>query len=201
MAARSALARPVVTTSTGILRTNHVDPFGVPLPGGGVNVVFADIPTNFRARAEVSVPVFTSGRVTALVASAEASRRAVGADGRRVSADLRLEIIAAYYGVLMARERVRVLERALERSDASLETVRSRVESGVLPPNDVLSAEAQRARQNVQLIQAQNDAAVFEADLARLVGAEPGRSITLATPADQALAEAAALAALPAAIC
>ena len=198
VAARSALARPVVTTSTGILRTNHVDPFGVPLPGGGVNVVFADIPTNLHARAEVSVPVFTSGRLTELVASAEASRRAVGADGRRVSADLRLEIIAAYYGVLMGRERVRVLERALERSDASLETVRSRVESGVLPPNDVLSAEAQRARQNVQLIQAQNDAAVFETDLARLVGAEPGRSITLATPADQALAEAAALAALPA---
>ena len=98
----------------------------------------------------------------------------------------------------MGGERVRVPVRSVERSVASLETVRSRVESGVLPPNDVLSAEAQRARQNVQLIQAHNDEAVFEADLARLVGAEPGRSITLATPADRALAEAAALEALPA---
>ena len=198
VAERSALARPVVTTSASLLRTNHVDPFGFATPGGGVNVVFADIPTNVRARAEFTMPVFTSGRVGELVASAEASRRAIGADGRRVSADLKLEIIAAYYGVLMARERARVLERALERSDASLETVRARVESGVLPPNDVLSAEAQRARQNVQLIRARNETAAFEADLARLVGAEPGRSLTLTTPADQPLAEAATVATLPA---
>jgi outer membrane protein TolC len=197
VAARAALARPVLTTATGFLRTNHVDEFSVAQPGGGTRVIFPDIPNNVRARAEVTLPIFTAGRLGELVASAEASRRAAGADGRRVSADLKLEIIGAYYGVLMARARVRVLERALERSDASLETVRARVDSGVLPPNDVLSAVAQRARQNVQLIQARNEAAYFEADLARLVGAEPGRSITLATSADQPLADAAEVAVLP----
>ena len=67
-----------------------------------------------------------------------------------------------------------MLERALERADASLGDVRARVDAGVLPPNDVLSAQAQRARQNVRLIQARNDAALAEADLARLVGRRAG---------------------------
>ena len=197
VAARTALGRPVITAASGFLRTNHVDEFGVGQPSGATVIIFPDVPNNYRARAELAVPIYTSGRVGEQVASAEANRRAAGADRRTASADVRLEIIAAYYRLLTAREQVRVLERALERSDANLETVRARVDSGVLPPNDVLSAEAQRARQNVQLIQARNGAAFGEADLARLVGAEPGRAIVLATPADQPLAEAATVAGLP----
>jgi OMF family outer membrane factor len=195
--ARAALGRPAVAASSGYLRTNHVDEFGVGQPGGGTLIIFPDVPDNYRARAELSLPIYTSGRVGEQVASAEATRRAVGADSRTVSADLKLEIVAAYYRLLTARERVRVLERALERSDANLETVRARVDSGVLPPNDVLSAEAQRARQNVQLIQARNDAVFGEADLARLVGAEAGRPLVLATAADQPLTQAVTMATLP----
>ena len=97
----------------------------------------------------------------------------------------------------MARERVGVLERALERADATLETVRVRVEAGLLPPNDVLSSQAQRARQNVQLIQAQSEAALTEAELGRLVAADPGRPITLTTPVDRPMPGAAEVAALP----
>lgn len=197
IAARLSLGRPVITTSSGYLRTNHVDEFGVSQASGATVIIFPDVPDNYRARAELAVPLYTSGRVGEQVASAEATRRATGADGRTIAADVKLEIIGAYYRLLTARERVRVLERALERSDANLETVRARVDSGVLPPNDVLSAEAQRARQNVQLIQARNDAAFGEADLARLVRTEPGRPIVLATTADQPLPDAVTTAALP----
>jgi outer membrane protein TolC len=197
IAARLSLGRPVITTSSGYLRTNHVDEFGVSQASGATVIIFPDVPDNYRARAELAVPLYTSGRVGEQVASAEATRRATGADGRTIAADVKLEIIGAYYRLLTARERVRVLERALERSDANLETVRARVDSGVLPPNDVLSAEAQRARQNVQLIQARNDAAFGEADLARLVRTEPGRPIVLATTVDQPLSDAVTTAALP----
>src|SRR5262249_14323440 len=41
---------------------------------------------------------------------------------------------------------------------------------------------AQRARQRVQLIQAQNDAALSESALARLVGATPGERLDPVTP-------------------
>jgi outer membrane protein TolC len=76
--------------------------------------------------------------------------------------------------------------------------VRARVDTGLLPPNDVLSAEAQRARQSVRLVQARQDAALAEMTLARLVGETPGvTSITASTRVDEAAADVAALTATP----
>jgi OMF family outer membrane factor len=198
VAAQAALRRPVVTTISGVLRTNHVDEFGVPQAGGGTRVIFPDIPTNVRARAEVTLPIYTSGRIAELVASAASTHDAARADSARTAADLRLSITTAYYTLLYARARTEVLVRALERADSSLETVRSRVDAGVLAPNDVLSAEAQRARQNVQLIQARHDAALAEVELARLIGADPGQPIALTTPVEQPIAGSAEAAATPA---
>ena len=47
----------------------------------------------------------------------------------------------------------------------------------------MLSARAQRARQRVLLIQAENDVALAEAQLARLVGGQPGERFVPVTPA------------------
>jgi OMF family outer membrane factor len=195
VSARQALDRPIITASSGFLRTNHVEEFGVPQVGGGTRIIFPDIPSNVRARAEVALPVFTAGRTGKLVAAAESDRAAAGAETRRAAADLRLQITASYYELLFARARVDVLARALERADDSLDTVRARVDTGLAPPNESLSAEAQRARQNVQLIQARNDAARAEIDLARLAGVAPGRALVLSTPVDQPLPGAAETAA------
>lgn len=191
--ARAALGRPAVTTSAGFLRTNHVDEFGLPQPNGTTRVIFPDIPSNYRARVEVAVPLYTSGRVGDLVAAAEASRRAAGADTRLAEADLTLGVVSSYWTLVLARERVRVLTRALARADAQLEVVRARVTAGVLSPNDVLSAQAQRARQRVALVQAENDVAAGEADLARWVGLPPGQSIEPTSSADVPSAEASTL--------
>lgn len=197
IASRAALGRPTITATAGLLRTNHVDVFGIPQADGTTRVIFPDIPNNYRARAELLVPVFTAGRVGDLVASAEADRRAADADRKATTSDLTLEIDTAYWTLALARERTAVLDRALQRADASLADVRARVDSGLLPPNDVQSAQAQRARQRVQLIQARNDAAVAEADLARLVGVSMDQPIVLSTPIDRPTPGAAEIAALP----
>jgi outer membrane protein TolC len=99
--------------------------------------------------------------------------------------------------VAAARDAVGVLERALARADASLADVRARVNTGLLPPNDLLSSQAERARERVSLIQAQNDAALAEARLDRLVGLEPGTPIVTSTPVDRETPGAAAVAAEP----
>lgn len=197
IASREALGRPTITATAGVLRTNHVDEFGIPQANGTTRIIFPDIPNNYRVRAELAMPLFTSGRVGELVASAEAERRALDADRKTTTSDLTLEIETAYWTLALARERTAVLERALRRADASLDDVRARFDSGVLPPNDVLSAQAQRARQRVQWIQARNDSAMAEADLARLIGAPIGQSITLSTPVDRPTPGAAEIAALP----
>ncbi len=90
-----------------------------------------------------------------------------------------------------------MLEAGLQRMDAWVGDVRSRVAAGVLPPNDLLSAQAQRAHQNVQLIQARNAAAIAEVDLARLIGVELDQPIVTATSVDQPVSGAADTAAQP----
>jgi outer membrane protein len=190
---RSAAGRPSVTAFSSVLRTNHVDEFGLPQANGTTRVIFPDIPDNYRVRAELGVPLYTGGRVGALVSSARADATAAAADRRGAAADVALDVATAYWTLVTGRDRIRVLERALERADAVLADARARVDSGLAAPNEVLSTQAQRARQNVQLIQARNDASLAEAQLARLVGAQPGQAIATTTPVDRPTPEAAAL--------
>jgi len=191
--AREAARRPTLTAATGYLRTNHVEEFGLPQAGGGTRIIFPDIPDNYRLRAELGVPLLTGGRVEGLLEAARADTRAVAADRRVVEQEVRLEVIRSYWSVVTAQEQVRVLTQALARADASVSDVKARVEAGVLPPNDLLSAQAQRARQNVRLIESRNAAAVMEMDLARLIGEDIGRPLTLTSAVDRPLAGIAVL--------
>ena len=121
VAGRAALRQPALSVSSGVLRTNHVEEFGVPQAGGTTRIIFPDLPNNYRARAELAVPLYTAGRVDALVRAAEADRRAAAADRRTVEADIALEARRAYWALVLARETVGVLDRARGRGAAAPE--------------------------------------------------------------------------------
>jgi len=191
--ARAAAGRPTFGLASSLLRTNHVDEFGIPQADGSTRVIFPDIPTNYRVRAELAVPLYTGGRIDALVGAARADRRAAEAERRAAAADVQLETVAAYWTLALARDRVGVLERTLERADAVVSDVSARVDVGLVPPNERLSAEARRAMRRVALVRARNAAAVAEAQVGRLVGLEPGTAVNLTTPVTAADAGAAAL--------
>ena len=184
LAALYASSRMSGTVSAGYQRTNHIDELFLPTPAGP-RALFPDIPDTYRVRAEVNIPVYAFGRVGATLDAARAEIKATGADRSTVNADVRLDATRAYWWLVTARNTVRVFEESLARTDAYVSDVKARVDAGVLPPNDVLSAQAQRGRQYVRLIQARNDEALAELDLARLVGAPPGTHIMTTTTADQ----------------
>jgi outer membrane protein TolC len=197
VASRAAARAPSITATGSYLRTNHIEPFGIPQPDGTVRPLFPDLPNNYRVRAELGLPIFTSGRTEASVAFATEELRAIEAEGEVVEADVRLDVVRAYWALVTARERVRVLGAELDRMDAWVGDVRARVDAGFLPPNDILSARAQRARQNVQLIQARQGASLAEIDLARLIGVDLDQPIDAVTPVDEPLGAAADAAAQP----
>ena len=167
---RSKADRPSATASAGYTRTNHVDEFGVPQPNGSLRVIYPDIPNNYRTRLELVWPVYTGGRADALERAAQAEATATGADLAAVQLDLRLEVARAYWALVTAEETVRVLDAALVSADRSLADVRTRVEAGFLPPNDVSRSEAQRARQELLLIEAKGRVQAVAVDLSRLMG-------------------------------
>lgn len=186
---REASSLPLVSLQGGYTRTNHVDPYVIPQPGGIRNVIYPDIPDNYRSRLDVSWPLYTGGRNESLARAARAEASAVSKDLVSVEADLRLEVTRAYWTAVTAAQTVSVVQQSLERLNAHIKDLRARLDAGLIPPNDVLSAEAQRSRQEVQVIEARNGSELALADLGRLIGADPGVPFKLTTPLESASAE------------
>jgi outer membrane protein TolC len=168
---RAAADRPLVALQGGYARTNHVQEFVVPGAAGlPPRVLYPDVPDNFRSRLDLQWPIYTGGRTDALERAARAEASAAAADLSSARADLRLETARAFWALVTARSAVSVLERALERANTHVSDVRQRLDAGLVPPNELASAEAQESRQRVAAIEARNQRDLASAELARLIG-------------------------------
>lgn len=167
VAATSAADMPLMSLLGGYMRTNHVDEFAIAIPGTPPRVIYPDVPDNWRVRLDLQWPVYTGGRVGALERASRADLDAAGRDIVTMRVDTRLDAIRAFWTLVTAGEAVKVVEEALNLVDAHLRDVRTMREVGLVAPNDVLSAEAQRSREQVLLIEARNGRNVAEADLRR----------------------------------
>lgn len=174
---RRAARMPVVAATAGYTRTNHVDEFAIVQPGQPPRVLYPDVPDNYRARVDLQWPIFTGGRTDALARAAEAERAATAADLAAARAELRLEIARAFWALVTAREAEEVVRRGLDGTRAHVADLQSRFEQGLIPPNDVLSADAEASRRRVLLIESSHTSRIAEADLARLTGLDDGRRI------------------------
>ena len=162
--------KPTFNANAGYSRTNHVLNFGFPRPDGALVVVFPDIPNNFTTRLSFQWPIYTSGRSDALERAALAEAQAAGADIETARADLRLEIVRAYWAAVTAREAERVLEESTARAEAQVTDAKNRFDVGLIPPNEVSTLEAQRSRERAQLIEATNIREGATIELRRLIG-------------------------------
>ena len=171
--ARGAARMPSVAAQAGYTRTNHVEEFLVFAPGQPRTVLYPDVPDNYRARLDLQWPIYTGGRLEALQRAARAEANASAEDVEAGRADLRLEITRAYWALATARETERVVGSSIANLDAHIRDLRARLDQGLIPPNELLTAQARRAREQVLGIEAANNTAVAEADLRRLIGDEP----------------------------
>jgi outer membrane protein TolC len=193
--ARLAAERPVVAASAGYTRTNHVQQFFVPSAIGRPLLIYPDVPDNYRTRLDLQWSIYNGGGTTALTRAARADAAAAASDVAAARSDLRLETARAFWALVTARATVGVLEQALVRARANLNDVRQRFAAGLVPPNEVASAEAQESRQRMLLIEAENQQALSAAELGRLVGVDgtPEPDAVLDAPALTSAGGAAAL--------
>lgn len=181
---RRASSRPSAVASAGYTRTNEVEEIGFPTPTGGIRVVFPNIPDNVVTRVAAQWPIYTAGRADALERAAAAEVGALGADLDTARADLRFEVQRAYWAAVTAQEAVRVLEASVERAEAQVTDARERLTVGLVPPSDVLTFEAQRSRERLQLIETINQRDSAHIDLRRLTGLPPDAEVVLADRLD-----------------
>jgi outer membrane protein TolC len=177
VAVRETADQPSVTALAAYTRTNHVLEFTVPSPSGVPRVLYPDVPSNYHSRLELQWPIYSGGRTDALERAARAEAAAAAADVSVAQADLRLEVARAFWAVVTARATVDVLEQGVARSQAHVADVRQRFNAGLVPPNEIASAEAQESRARMLAIEARNQRDVATAELARLAGLAPAQPL------------------------
>jgi len=193
---RRAALMPQIAAQAGYTRTNHVDTFGVLLPNNQLRVIYPDIPDNYRSRLDLQWPVYTAGRLDALERAARIEANASGDDVAAARRDVAVDVARAYWTLVSAAASLSAVEESVRRVGAHLQDVRNQLAAGLVPPNDVLSVEAQESRQRMLAIQARGARDVAAAELSRLVGLAPGTAIEPAAPLEPPPAEPLAVEAL-----
>ena len=109
-----------------------------------------------------------------------APRRAaarVGEDLEAARSDLRLEITRAFWALVTARESKRCSRARSTPSNAHVQDVRSRLSSGLIPPNDVRRRRRRRRGSGCSRSRRRTQRGIAEADLRRLTGTSAGAAI------------------------
>jgi len=139
------------------------------------------------ATAAVTVPLFTSGRISSSIAAAEARERGAGANVAAATADLKLAVADAYVGVLRARKAHAVASSNVHTLEGLVHDTSSMFERELVPKNELLAAEVALADARQNQLRTANAAAVAQAQYNRRLGAPLDRPVELSESIDVAV--------------
>jgi len=176
-AERSARAArlPALSVSGGYTRFNTAPQFEFDM-GNGLALQVPIFPgaDYTSANLELKLPLYTSGRVSKNIASAQRTT-ASAADAEQVEhAFLRLEVARAYIDVLRARRLLRTSESSVASLTAHAADVANMVERELVTRSDLLAARVAQANAEQQRVRAENDVALAEAVYNRRLGRSLG---------------------------
>lgn len=135
--------------------------------------------TFFDANAMLMFPIFTGGRLEALIRQAEAVRHATAAQLEAMRLDVALETKLAYRRALLAREMVRVAEVYVAAMEERVRIDKVAAQVGRIPEFWVLRSEAELANARQMLVNAQRDYETALIALKAIMGVHPDSEITL----------------------
>lgn len=147
------------------------------IPGQPPEKVSVDFTRDYQFALSLSFPLFTSGRLTSgfkqakysLLSTEEASR-----ESRYITI---FNTKKAFYGILLARDFVKVAEEAVAVAEKHFQNVKSLYEVGMSSKFDLLRSEVRVANLKPQLIKARNNLKIVELGLKTLLGLDLSQPI------------------------
>jgi outer membrane protein TolC len=91
----------------------------------------------------------------------------------------RTDVIRAYYGAVLAAERVTTLEMAARAARSHVAQAQSMVRNGLVTKSDALLASVRAADVDAQLAEARGGASTARSQLAMLLGRDPGSAVSI----------------------
>ncbi len=122
------------------------------------------------AGADLSVPLWTSGRISGGIAASAAGARGAGALEKRSAADLKLAVTEAYVAVFRVRKALQVAESNVTSLSAHANDVQAMYDKESAPRSDLLAAQVSLANATQQRLRAANAVHLATAAYNRWVG-------------------------------
>ncbi len=123
------------------------------------------------ASVQARLPLYSGGAIRNGIEAARAGLKGASATERAVSADVKLEVAAAYVAVLRAQRALGVARSSVTSLAAHVHDVQAKYARQVVAKNDLLAARVALANAREQQVVASNALALAEAAYDRLIGA------------------------------
>jgi outer membrane protein len=145
-------------------------------------------PNTWNAGVSFNWPLYTGGRVPALVRASESVREVARTNLTSTEAQVRLDVTQAYFDAQLAAELVRISEGSLAHSEETLRLTEIRANEGAQAEFDVLQARVARDNQRPLLIRRQTQRELAFERLRALLDLPPDEPLVLTTPVTAAAA-------------
>lgn len=129
---------------------------------------------NYQMAISVQQPVYLGGKLTIARQQAEKALELARLQQRQKKNELLFNIIQSYYNVLLAEERVRIEEEALELIREHKRIAEVSYKAGLSLKTDLLQVEIEENKAILSLESARNDLAMARRIFANLIGADIG---------------------------
>ena len=143
--------------------------------------------SSFSVGAQLSVPLFQGLRVVRSIKYSETSLKALVEQSEATKDDVTINVMAAYLQALYSREALGVARMSLGVSQDELRRREQLLEAGKIPELDLFEARAQVSRDELTVVNAQNDSVMALLDLANLLDIESDGSFDILPLPEQEL--------------
>ncbi|NIM58845.1 MAG: TolC family protein [Candidatus Aminicenantes bacterium] len=148
-------------------------------PGEPPQRVSIDFTKDYQFSLNLSLPLFTSGRLTSGYKQAKYNLRSTEEAVRQSKHITVFNAKKAFYGYLLTKDFVKVAEEAVDVAEKHFKNVKSLYGVGVASKFDLLRSEVQVANLKPQLIRARNNLKIAELNLKTLLGLDLAQTIEI----------------------
>jgi len=127
----------------------------------------------------VTLPVFTSGRISQSIDAASSGMNAAIQDEIKTKLDLKMNVAESYFTVLRTKRWVEVAESNVSSLSSHVKDVTHFYSEGMITKNDLLAAQVSFSDARQRLTQAQNILNIAQASYNRLLGRHLDSEVTL----------------------
>ncbi len=173
---------PSLDVTGGYTQLQHAPALDIATPVGQLQAPIWRNNGYAMAGADLSIPVWTSGRASGAIGAAAAGARGAAAQERGSAAEVKLAVAESYVSVFRARRALAVAESNVASLKAHRDEVQVMYDKQAVPQSDLLGAEVSFANAQQLLLRAANGLHLATAAYNRWVGQPLDRTPDLDAP-------------------